>query len=44
MVMIVTELLKFVYEIKLGIEIDHKHDHNCQYQIDVLKIKIMMVV
>jgi hypothetical protein len=42
--MIVTELLKFVYEIKFGIEIDHKHDHKFQYNIYELKIKIIMVV
>jgi hypothetical protein len=44
MVVIVTELLKFVYEIKFVIEIDHKHDHKFQYKIYVLKIKIIMVV
>jgi len=42
--MIVTDLLKFVYEIKFGIEIDHIHDHKFQYKIYVLKTKIMMVV
>jgi hypothetical protein len=42
--MIVTELPKFVYEIKFGIEIDHKHDHRFQYKIYVFKIKIIMVV
>lgn len=42
--MIVTELIKFVYEIKFGIGIDHKHDHKFQYKIFVLKIKIIMVV
>jgi hypothetical protein len=44
MVMIFTELLNFVYEIKFGIEIDHKHDLKFQYKIYVLKIKIIMVV
>jgi hypothetical protein len=42
MVIIVTELLKFIYEIKFGIEIDHVHDHNFQYKVYVLKIKIMI--
>ena len=42
--MIVTELLKFVHEIKFGIEIDHKHDHKFQYKMYVLKIKIITIV
>jgi hypothetical protein len=42
--MIVTELLKFVYEIKFGIEIDHKDDHKFQYKNYVFKIKIIIFV
>jgi len=42
--MIVTKLLKFVYEIKFGIVIDHKHDHKFHYKMYVLEIKIIMVV
>ena len=44
MVMIVTKLLKFVYEIKFRMEIDHKHDHKFQYKTYVLKIKVIMVL
>lgn len=43
MVMMVTELIKFVYEIKFGIEINHKHDHKFKYKI-CIKITIMIIV